>query len=715
MATFSSGSLSGNLLEIGVALTLEDRFSNQAREASSAIRRLHSDAQSAVQANLSAANNIANVGLAVSSAATAGAWSAIRAGAEFVDTMTTVQAITEATKNEMEGLGNVAQNLGIKTMFMAGDIADGMKFMAMAGMSAKEINESITGAAYAAGATGLALGGKGGAADMITNVLRAFRLSSEEAGRIGDALTKATLSSNMSMTDLSESIRYASSDMVMLGQSVEQTASLIGVMGNAGIQASMAGTAVSNMARYLAKALGDTAGKTKQGKHWASLGIDKSEILDSTGAIRDLGEVLRKMDVATQKMGRIERYNALREIFGIRGNRAAIAIMGQLGEYEKLLEKVKNSEGFAESVVQKRMQTLAGSINIFISAWHNFRIKFAESVGPIISPIFRAMGKVLEVLGEFFKIPVLGPLVGSLFLIVPVLGVITFGVIKLGVWWRRLHTDSTVTGKNMFAVLIAGWKGARLEATAYMGIERAIINQRTGGLAGMLLAQHRRQAMMAPAMFAVGGAVATARGIPRIPGARPIPYPMVMPSAYGGRISAADRAYNARIAQVNAGRIQGYNNVANARNNWVGGLRYTGGGVIGSTLSKTAGAGIGFGARALGFLGGPVGIALMALTFLPMIVSLFKKSNKNQEDGLKAQTRWMKEMGYEGSQLNQAHETKLLREAINNLVDWQKKNGNSLGQYKDVGLDRLLKVTVNNNTDTKVSAILGKGSNVPTA
>ena len=146
-----------------------------------------------------------------------------------------------------------------------------MKYLAMAGNSAKEIDDMIKGAAFVAGATGMELGGKGGTADLITNIMRTFKIeASEAAGVVGDQLTKAALSSNISMMDLAESIKYAAADMVTLKQELPQVAAMIGTLGNAGIQGSMAGTALSNMVRYLNKSISQPS--FKGGKALARLG-----------------------------------------------------------------------------------------------------------------------------------------------------------------------------------------------------------------------------------------------------------------------------------------------------------------------------------------------------------------------------------------------------------------------------------------------------------
>ena len=336
---FTSGS-PGSSLEIGIALVLQDRFSNQAREASNTIRKLHNDAKMAVDANLNAGIGVANTMTSIADNAFSVLSASVVAGAEFIDTMTTVGAITQATESQMRELSDIAQTLGLESMFNSQEIASGMKYLAMAGNDFNEVTQMIRGAVMVAGASGMEIGGKGGAADIITNVMRTFRQEGERASVVvGDQMTKAALSANISMTDLAESIKYAGADMVTLNQTLPQTMAMIGTLGNAGIQASMAGTAISNMARYLNKSIADP--NFKGGKALASIGLSPEDFLDTTGSIIDLGDALEKIKIATQDMNASQRNLIMNQIFGVRGMRAAVAMMNDLEGYRELLNKIQ--------------------------------------------------------------------------------------------------------------------------------------------------------------------------------------------------------------------------------------------------------------------------------------------------------------------------------------------------------------------------------------
>lgn len=479
---FTSGS-PGSSLEIGIALVLQDRFSNQAREASNTIRKLHNDAKMVVDANLNAGIGVANTMMSIADNAFSVLSASVVAGAEFIDTMTTVGAITQATESQMRELSDIAQTLGLESMFNSQEIASGMKYLAMAGNDFNEVTQMIRGAVMVAGASGMEIGGKGGAADIITNVMRTFRQEGERASVVvGDQMTKAALSANISMTDLAESIKYAGADMVTLNQTLPQTMAMIGTLGNAGIQASMAGTAISNMARYLNKSIADP--NFKGGKALASIGLSPEDFLDTTGSIIDLGDALEKIKIATQDMNASQRNLIMNQIFGVRGMRAAVAMMNDLEGYRELLNKIQNeSSGTASEMMDKRMSSLAGRLDAMVNSFENLATTFATSVTPVLGPIFDVVGYVMGILRNILATPVLGTFIAGFTTLGVLAGVVFPRIIKFWASIKLLRNDSQISMANFFAILRGGWRGAAMDATRYMAIEKALIKQRRGGIA----------------------------------------------------------------------------------------------------------------------------------------------------------------------------------------------------------------------------------------
>lgn len=612
---FTSGSPSAGQLEIGIALVLQDRFSNQAREASSVIRGLHRDAKNAIQANLTAVQSYANMASGVANSIVSTLTTTIETGADFIDVMTTVGAISGATENQMSGLSETAQTLGLRTMFMSRDIASGMKYLAMAGNDANQIQEMISGAAMMANATGMELGGKGGAADLLTNIMRTFKLEGQQAADIvGDQLTKAALSSNVLMTDLAEAIKYSAASMVTLKQQLPQVAAMIGVLGNAGIQGSMAGTSIRNMADYLTQSI--TNPNFKGAKALAKLGLGKQDFVDANGDLQDFAVMLEKIGTATQGLSTVDQNAVFKSIFGVRGMRAAVAIMRDTEGYFDLLNKIQNnSAGFAEEVVRKRMETFAGKIEIVQSAIENLMTTFSEALdkNPIIMGFLDMVGGAISQLRDLMVTP-FGPWIAG-FVSIAAVG-LKIGSIWMGLRarWLLLNGDSQVSFRTMVRLMIGGWNQATISAQGYLNMEKAILAQREAGIKAS-----------AATVAAMGG----------------------MPAYYYNGNTPAKMGANGRY-YANTGRgASGWTPVPAAMVTTTDASKMTrslmgGAGAAAGAASRGALASVGrgllrFGSRILGLFLGPLGLAITGISiFGPMIYSAIKGNKSAQDENTRA-------------------------------------------------------------------------------
>ena len=623
-------------------MVLEDRFSNQARESSKEIRRLHQEAKNITNANLNAVNRMATAGMAIGSAAAYGIGEAVLQGAKFIDTMTFVKAIAKDTGTDFSLLSQRAKTLGKDTMFTSQDIGSAMQYMAMAGQGTTEIFNNITAAADLANATMSELGGKGGAADIMTNIMKMFMIDSTEANstRVSDVLTRAVTRSNTNLYDLGEAIKYAGTTTTNLGATLEQTAAAIGVLGDAGIQGSMAGTALANAYRYLSKSIGDP--NFKGGKALAKLGLSKSDFIDANGQLIDLGLALQKIANASRGLGELDQYNLLVNILGVRGERAGSTMIRAFQNYTNLLDELNNnSQGAAVSVREQRMASLAGAIETVQSTWENLTTSFAESLGPTLTPWLRGIGKILEGVQAIFDSPI-GPFVSALVTGTVVLGTINASVIALKSSMRLLFNDSTVSLRNMFLVMKQGWKASTISAAEYAAMQRSIIAQGKAGLAGrgvgnaMLyhewMRSHQGQylgkvmgkedktgRMRYYAQTASGGTRRISEAVATRYAQRYNPLSLI-----GGAAAGAAAGGTRRISEAVATRYaQRYNPLS----------------LIGGAAAGAAGgAALRFGASsvmrgALAFFGGPWGLALSAvITFLPMIISALTKSNEQSSE-----------------------------------------------------------------------------------
>lgn len=675
---FTSGS-PGSSLEIGIALVLQDRFSNQAREASNTIRKLHNDAKMAVDANLNAGIGVANTMMSIADNAFSVLSASVVAGAEFIDTMTTVGAITQATESQMRELSDIAQTLGLESMFNSQEIASGMKYLAMAGNDFNEVTQMIRGAVMVAGASGMEIGGKGGAADIITNVMRTFRQEGERASVVvGDQMTKAALSANISMTDLAESIKYAGADMVTLNQTLPQTMAMIGTLGNAGIQASMAGTAISNMARYLNKSIADP--NFKGGKALASIGLSPEDFLDTTGSIIDLGDALEKIKIATQDMNASQRNLIMNQIFGVRGMRAAVAMMNDLEGYRDLLNKIQNeSSGTASEMMDKRMSSLAGRLDAMVNSFENLATTFATSVTPVLGPIFDAVGYVMGILRNILATPVLGTFIAGFTTLGVLAGVVFPRIIKFWASIKLLRNDSQISMANFFAILRGGWRGAAMDATRYMAIEKALIKQRRGGIAA--------DGVLASAQAALSGGAVVA-GISKTRNGR---YRDETTGRFIKKTEAQRRLSSATSADIERALT------GRPKPN------------ISSTAGRIGKGILSMGKGLLGFLGGPWGFAIITIaSLIPSLIGAIRGNKEETTRNTEATSNLTKRYDSlkteaEAARLTKQNNQPTTQDLIDAIRFWatmlDKNNGKPINITLNVDGKKAIQETIDNNQE----------------
>ncbi|KKL57491.1 hypothetical protein LCGC14_2234860, partial [marine sediment metagenome] len=205
---------------------------------------------------------------------------------DFEAGMNQVKAVTGATGKDFDALRETAKELGATTKFSATEAAQGMAFLGQAGFDASEIVGAMPGLLSLAAAGNLELGL---AADIASNVLSGFGENADQAGRAADILAKTAASSNTSVEQLGQALSVVAPVAKGVGLSMEETAALIGKLGDAGIQSEKAGVALRGMISSLLKPSNDAQ------KALAKLGV---EIRNQDGSIRPLIDVVGDLGAA---------------------------------------------------------------------------------------------------------------------------------------------------------------------------------------------------------------------------------------------------------------------------------------------------------------------------------------------------------------------------------------------------------------------------------
>ena len=185
----------------------------------------------------SAASKVMPLSLGVAAIGTA----AIKTTMDFDSSMSNVQAISGATAAEMDQLRATAREMGAATSFSASEAGDAMGYMAMAGWKAQDMISGIPGILSLAEASGEGLATT---SDIVTDALTAFGMSAGQAGELSNIMAAASSNANTNVSMLGESFKYVAPVAGALGMSADDTAVALGLMANAGIKSSQAGTSL---------------------------------------------------------------------------------------------------------------------------------------------------------------------------------------------------------------------------------------------------------------------------------------------------------------------------------------------------------------------------------------------------------------------------------------------------------------------------------------
>jgi TP901 family phage tail tape measure protein len=294
--------------------------------------------------------------------------------ADFESRMSAVGAVTQATAEEMAALKKHAVELGSTTMFSAKEAAEGMKALGMSGFRTSEILKAMPGLLDMAKAGGEELGA---ASDIASNILRGFGLEADEMGRVADVLTATFTRSNTTIGSLGETMQYVAPIAKAAGMSLEEASAMAGLLGDAGIKGSMAGTTMRGMLARLASPAGDAADLLSE------LNVD---LLDLDGNLRSPVVVLGELAKAMENMGSGERLAALSTIFDDRAASGMAKLMEDegVGGITKFLDVLTKSEGSAARVAKQMGDNLTGSFDELSSATEGLQIAFGELLKPML-------------------------------------------------------------------------------------------------------------------------------------------------------------------------------------------------------------------------------------------------------------------------------------------------------------------------------------------
>ncbi|WP_202031551.1 phage tail tape measure protein [Mediterraneibacter gnavus] len=362
------------------ASTAKREFSEMgqsAEQAASHAEREWKSSSTGIGSAISKIGSLASKGLKVATVAITGtaaalggvAAAAIKVGSDFESQMSRVKAISGATGEEFEQLKAQAMQLGADTSFSASQAAEGMENLAAAGFTTSEIMSAMPGLLNLAAASGEDLASS---SDIAASTLRGFGLAASDAAHVADVLAANANRTNSSVADTGEAMKYIAPLARAAGLSLEETAAAIGIMANAGIQGSQAGTSLRGALSRLSKPTDDMAAAMDE------LGIS---FYDSNGKMKSLTEQVGMLRQATEGMTDEQKNNYLVTLYGQEALSGMLALInegeGSLGE---LTEAYRSCDGEAQKAAETMQDNLSGALEQLSGSAETLGLAFYNSV-----------------------------------------------------------------------------------------------------------------------------------------------------------------------------------------------------------------------------------------------------------------------------------------------------------------------------------------------
>ena len=232
-------------VEIGALKTRESELRHDISQTNHELQEQRSSASNLADSFSQLGQLFAGLGIAETCHQIANAFGeCVKAAEDFSATMSTVEALSGASASEMEQLTAKAKNLGATTKFTATEAAQAMTFMGMAGWDAEQMLDGMSGMLDLAAASGSDLGLT---ADIVTDNLTAFGMKAEDTAHFADVLAAAATNSNTSVEIMGETFKNSAAVAGALGYSVEDVSTAVGLMANAGVKGSIAGTSLNSI------------------------------------------------------------------------------------------------------------------------------------------------------------------------------------------------------------------------------------------------------------------------------------------------------------------------------------------------------------------------------------------------------------------------------------------------------------------------------------
>lgn len=337
----------------------------------------------------------------------------LRTFGQFEQQMARVGAVANASSGELADLTAAAEEMGRTTVFSARQAAGALEFMSLAGLDVQTQIAALPEVLNLAAAAQLDMATS---ADIVTNTMAAFELETNQLTRANDVLVTAFTNANTSLLQLSQALKFAGPVANAAGISFEETTAAIAIMGNAGIQSTLAGTALRGAITRLLNPTDEAASIIQR------LGL---RVQDAEGNMLPLVEIVRQLEASG-----LTAADAM-AIFGQRAGPGMLALVSQgSAALEEMNARMAEAGGITQRVAEDQLDTFRGSMTLLTSQVEGLQIAIGKQLAPAIRSLAGVTGPIISQIAEWVKEN--PKLTVTLFAIAAVVGVVGAGLLAIG-------------------------------------------------------------------------------------------------------------------------------------------------------------------------------------------------------------------------------------------------------------------------------------------
>ncbi|MDT2574379.1 phage tail tape measure protein [Lactococcus petauri] len=310
---------------------------------------------------------------------------ASKIGGDFEAQMSRVKAISGATGSSFEELRQQAIDLGAKTAFSAKESAAGMENLASAGFDAKEIMEAMPGLLDLAAVSG---GDVALASENAATALRGFNLDASQSGHVANVFARAAADTNAEVGDMGEAMKYIAPVANTMGLSLEETAAAIGIMSDAGVKGSQAGTTLRGALSRLAKPTKPMIEKMQE------LGIS---FYDASGKMIPLKDQISVLKKSFTGLTQEQKNNALVTLYGQESLSGMVALVDKGPDaLSKLTTSLQNSDGAADKMARTMQDNMNSSLEQMMGAFESAAIVIQKILAPAVRKVADSISGLVD-------------------------------------------------------------------------------------------------------------------------------------------------------------------------------------------------------------------------------------------------------------------------------------------------------------------------------